>query len=120
MGDEPTILIQVNKIDEMEIKDCEPEDFKIFLTFCYNQSPEVLSSLPVDRLIKVNEISDKFIVKNLSLCILKVLKKKFTTIQALRIFLWMKAYHDCDNMISSMEEFIITNFSFVFFQGVFK
>lgn len=75
--------------------------------------------MAVERLIKVNDIADKFIFKNLSMCILRVLKKKFTTIQALRIYLWMKAFHESDSMMSSMEEFITTNFSFVFFQGVF-
>ena len=80
----------------------------------------VLNGLTVDRLIKVNEIADKFIVKSLNTIILKLMKKKFTTIQALRIFLWMKTYHESDTMMTSMEEFILTNFSFVFFQGVFN
>ena len=31
----------------------------------------------------------------------------------------MKTYNENDVMISSMEEFMITNFSFAFFQGVF-
>ena len=80
----------------------------------------VRNDLSVDRLIRVNEIADKFLVKNLSLCILKLLKKKFTTIQALRIYLWIKTYHESDSMLSSMEEFIVSHFSFVFFQGVFE
>lgn len=112
-------MIHVSKIDEIHITDCEPDDFRTCLKFCYNQINTELVNLSVDKLIRVYEIADKFIVKNLSLAILKLLKKKFTTIQALRIYLWMKTYHDGDSMLSSMEEFITTNFSFVFFQGVF-
>ena len=76
----PSIVIHLHKIDEIHINDCEPDDFRVFLTFCYNQNIDVVGNLSVDRLIKLNEISDKFIVKNLTLIILKLLKKKFTTI----------------------------------------
>ena len=65
-------------------------------------------------------MADRYLFTSLQAVILKTLQKKFSTIFALKIYMW--ALHCCqqrESVLDTMQEFIVTNFSQVFFKGVF-
>lgn len=102
------------------LKDCPSDDFEIILKFCYNPSSALLEDLSVDRVIRVSLLADRYLFTSLQSVILKTLQKKFSTIFALKIYMWaLNCCQQREPVLETMHEFIVTNFSQVFFKGVF-
>lgn len=113
------MVIELHKIDKLVLKDCPSEDFEVALKFIYNQTclPDDLS---LDKVISVGVLADRYLLTGLQTAIFKHLQKKFSTVFALKIYLWVnKYYSERKKSLKQMRQFILDNFNTVFFKGVF-
>ena len=58
--DKVELVIEVNKVDSLVIKNCEHESFRLFLQYCYNHSLK-LETLTVGQVIQLSEMADRFL-----------------------------------------------------------
>lgn len=115
------LVIELNKVDTLIIKDCNPEAFQYFLKYCYNHNL-ALELLTVDNVIMLSEMADRFLCQSLMTHIQSFLYRKFSIVYALKIYMWtLKFFSDDTKSLDRFKRMILQaqNFRLIFHQNVF-
>jgi hypothetical protein len=96
--------------------------FKLFLHFCYNHTLS-LTQLSIDQLLALGTTADRFLCpRDLTARMKHTLYNRFSVINALKIYLWVRRFHPEDTShIERLRRGMLHehNLRLVFHQGVF-
>ncbi|TNV81791.1 hypothetical protein FGO68_gene3698 [Halteria grandinella] len=117
------LIIEVNKVAELELYDCDPVHFSLFLRYCYNHSLPLLR-LPIDTLIQLSTLVDRFLCPPRMLTQIKrALYARFTVVYGVKIYVWALRYFPEEReQLGRFQGSMIVgeNVKLVFHKGVFR
>ncbi|CDW91143.1 UNKNOWN [Stylonychia lemnae] len=116
-----SLMIEIDKIDILQLEDCDLTTFRLMLKYCYDNTTD-LKNLTIDTLIQLSEQADRFLIDKLKFAIKECLSKKYSMVHSLKILMWMHKYYpedqrSIDKLIDSISQ--SHNMIHVFYQGVF-